>query len=55
VQIHNNTYVIKCEHNYWIDQVCPLNTGDEIWEYTSLWEEIHLFSRNPKAEDEITW
>jgi hypothetical protein len=41
--------------NYWIAQVCPLTTGDEIREYVTLWEAIHTQEYNINTEDQIHW
>jgi hypothetical protein len=43
------------QDNYWIAQVYPLVTGEEIREYVQLFEEINMLQRDPNAEDEISW
>jgi hypothetical protein len=41
--------------NFWIAQICPLTTEEEIREYVDLWEGIQLIQRDPDIEDQITW
>lgn len=38
------------QDNYWIDQVCPLNTGEEIREYTSFWRGNTLTKMQPRSQ-----
>jgi hypothetical protein len=41
--------------NFWIAQIYPLTTEEEIREYVDLWEGIQLIQCDPDVEDQITW
>lgn len=40
--------------DYLIDQIWPFTIGEEIREYTNLWEKIHTHACDPKTKDENT-
>lgn len=51
----NFTVKRALQNDYWIDQIHPLSPGQEVREYTELWEKKTKHKRDSAVEDEIYW